>query len=53
MYGECVVAMHVLPIKGIDQEKFKVVDGTEPTLSVPMLVANGNRLVLWRRGHDD
>ena len=25
--------------------KFKVLDGTEPTLSMPMLVANGNRVV--------
>ena len=28
----------------------KVVDGIEPTLSMPMLVANGNRLVF--RGED-
>ena len=42
-YGECVVAMHVLPIKGTAQVTFKVVDGTEPTLSMPMLEANGNR----------
>ena len=26
--------------------KFKVLDGTEPTLSMPMLVANGNRVIL-------
>ena len=44
-YEECVVAMHVLLIKGTAQVTFKVVDGTEPTLSMPMLVANGNRLV--------
>ena len=44
-YGECVVAMHVPPIKGTAQVKFKVVDGTSPTLSMPMLVANGNRVV--------
>ena len=31
--------MHVPPIKGIAQVKFKVVDKTEPTLSMPMLVA--------------
>ena len=37
--------MHVLLIKGIAQVTFKVVDGTEPTLSMPMLVANVNRLV--------
>ena len=42
--------MHVPPIKGIAQVRFKVVDGTEPTLSMPMLVANGNRLVY--RGED-
>ena len=30
-YGECVVAMHVLPIKGTAQVKFKVLDGTERT----------------------
>ena len=42
-YGECVVAMHVPPIKGTAQVTFKVVDGTEPTLSMPMLEANGNR----------
>ena len=39
-YGECVVAMHVAPIKGT-----KVLDGTEPTLSMTMLVANANKLV--------
>ena len=49
-YAECVVAMHVPPIKGTAQVKFKVLDGTEPTLSMPMLVANGNRLVY--RGED-
>ena len=42
---ECVVAMHIPPIKGTAQVTFKVVDGTEPTLSMPMLVANGHRLV--------
>ena len=42
-YGECVVAMHVPPIKDTAQVTFEVVDGTEPTLSMPMLVANGNR----------
>ena len=45
-YGECVVAIHVPPIKGTAQVNFKVVDGTEPTLSMTMLVANGNKLVL-------
>ena len=40
-FGACVVDMHVLPIKGTAQVKFKVLDGTEPTLSMPMLVANG------------
>ena len=49
-YGECVVAMHVPPIKGTAQVKFKVLDGTEPTLSMPMLLANGNRVVF--RGQD-
>ena len=39
--GECVVVIHVPPIKGTAQVKFKVVDGIEPTL-----VANGNKLVL-------
>ena len=48
--GECVVAMHVPPIKGTAQVKFKVLDGTEPTLSMPMLVANGNRVAY--RGED-
>ena len=42
---ESVVAMHIPPIKGIAQATFKVVDGTEPTLSMPMLGAKGNRLV--------
>ena len=37
--------MHIPPIKGIAQVKFKVVEGTEPTLSIPMLVANGNSVV--------
>ena len=49
-YGECVVEMHVPPIKGTAQEKFKVLDGTEPTLSMPMLVANDNKVVF--RGED-
>ena len=47
---ECVVVMHIPPIKGIAQVKFKVVEGTEPTLSIPMLVANGNSVVC--RGND-
>ena len=41
---ERVVAMHIPPIKGTAQMTFKVVDGTEPTLSMPMLVATGHRL---------
>ena len=45
-YEECVVAMHIRTA----QVTFKVVDGTEPTLSMPMLVANGHRLVC--RGED-
>ena len=49
-YGERVVAMYVPPIKGTAQVKFTVIDGTEPTLSLPMLVANGNRVVF--RGED-
>ena len=44
-YGQCVVDMHVPPIKGTSQVKFKVLDGTEPTLSTTTLVANGNKLV--------
>ena len=47
---ECVVAMHIAPIKGTAQVTFKVVDDTEPTLSMQMLVANGHRLVY--RGED-
>ena len=42
--------MHVPPIMGTAEVKFKVLDGTEPILSVPMLVANGNRVVF--RGED-
>ena len=38
--------MHVPPIMGIAQVKFKVLDETEPTLSMPMLVADGNRVIL-------
>ena len=34
----------------MNQVKFKVLDGTEPTLSMPMLVANGNKVVY--RGED-
>ena len=49
-YGECVVAMHLPPIKGTAQVKFNVLDGTEPILSMPKLVANGNRVVF--RGED-
>ena len=43
--GECVVAMHVPPIKGIAQVKFKIVEGTELTLSTPILVANGDSVI--------
>ena len=42
-YGECVVAILVPP--GTAQVKFKVIDGTEQTLSMTMLSANGNKLV--------
>ena len=49
-YGECVVDMHVPPIKGTAQVKFKVLDGTETTLSMPMLVANGNKVVFRGEG---
>ena len=45
-HRECAVDMHVPPIKGTPRVKFKVLDGTEPTLSMPMLVANGNRVIL-------
>ena len=45
-YGECAVDVHVPPIKGTAQVKFKVVDGTEPTLFMTMLVANGHRVIL-------
>ena len=45
-YGECVVDMHVPPIKGTARVKFRILDGTKPTLSMPMLVANGNRVIL-------
>ena len=48
--NECVVAMRIPPINGIAQVKCKVVEGTEPTLSTPMLVANGNSVV--KRGND-
>ena len=34
-----------LRFKGTAKVKFKVVDGTEPTLSMTMLVANENKLV--------
>ena len=37
-------------MKGTAQVKFKVLDGTEPTFSMPMLVVNGNRVVY--RGED-
>ena len=42
---ECVVEMHIPPIKGTAQVTFKVVAGAEPTLSMPMLAAKGHRLV--------
>ena len=42
--------MHVPPIKGTAQVKFKVLDGTDSTLSMPMLLANGNRVLY--RGED-
>ena len=47
-YGECVVDMHIPPINA--QVTFKILDGTKPTLSMPMLVANGNKVVF--RGED-
>ena len=47
---KCVVVMHILPIQVTGQVTFKVVDGTEPILSMPVLVANGHRLV--NRGED-
>ena len=49
-YGESVVAMHIPPMKGTAQVKFKVLDGTERTLSMSMLMANGNKVVF--RGED-
>ena len=39
-----------LPIKGTSQVTFKSRRGTEPTLPMPMLVANGHRL--FYRGED-
>ena len=48
-HEECVVAMHIHPIKGTAQVTLKVDDGTEPTLSMPMLVANGHRLYIEER----
>ena len=45
-YGVCFVGMHVLPIKDTEQVKFKVLDGTESTLSMPMLRANRNGVIL-------
>ena len=45
-YGECVVDMHVPPIKGTARVKFRILDRTKPALSMPMLVANGNRVIL-------
>ena len=42
--------MHIPPIKETAQVTLKVVDGTEPTLSMPMLVANGNRVVYRGEG---
>ena len=47
---ECVVAMHIPPIKGTPQVTFKILDGTKPTLSMPMLVANGNKVVFRGEG---
>ena len=38
--------MHVPPIKDTARVKFKVLDGTEPTLSMPMLAGDGNRVML-------
>ena len=51
-YGECVVEMHVPLIQGTAHGKFKVLGGTELTLSMPMLVANGNKVVFQRRRRD-
>ena len=44
-YGECVVAIHVPPIRSRAQVTFKILDGTEPILSMPTLVADGSRVV--------
>ena len=49
-YGECVVAIHVPPIKGTAQVTFKILHGTKPTLSMPMLVANGNKVAFRGEG---
>ena len=49
-YEECAVAIHVPPIKGTAQATFRVLNGTEAILSMPMLVANGNKVVF--RGED-
>ena len=52
---ECVVAMHVPPFKGTAQVKFKVLDGTEPTLSMLMLVASeakGETTPMMNAGND-
>ena len=38
------------PIKGTAQVKFEALDGTEPILSMPMLVAKGDKVVF--RGED-
>ena len=48
---ECVVEMHIPPIKGTAQVTLKVVTGTEPTLSMPMLLASGHDAEHGSRGN--
>ena len=44
--------MHVPPIKDTAQVTFEVVDGTEPTLSMPMLGSQWQQRGIQRRRRD-
>ena len=44
-YGHCVLKLRVPPIAGTAHVTFEVVDVRYPVLSVPLLVADGHRVV--------
>ena len=51
-YEECVVAMHISPIKGTAQVTFKVVDGTKTDPVNADAGSQWPQIGIWRRGYD-